>query len=204
MAAAEKIKIVKKNIYELREADYNPRQLTEKQHKDLKSSIEKFGFVDPIIINDNPKRQNVVIGGHQRLKIARELGIVDVPCVLLNLSKKEERELNIRLNKNSGGWDWDKLANEFDISELTEWGFKENELLFDTVSKQYDLSDDNYEPNNETFNNAIIQYNIIFDNENQQTNFHAFLNFLKERYPHLNTISSRLDKYIQEILDGEV
>ena len=50
------MKITKKNINSLIEAEYNPRQLTEQQFEDLKTSIDKFGFVDPIIINKNKER----------------------------------------------------------------------------------------------------------------------------------------------------
>ncbi len=204
MAAAKTIKIVNKKISELIEAEYNPRQLSEKQHADLKKSLETFGFIDPIIINDNPKRKNYVVGGHQRLKIAKHLNMTEVPCVPLSLTIEQEKELNVRLNKNSGSWDWDKLANEFELDELLGWGFKENELFFDTVSKQFDLSDDNYIPENDKFGNAIIQYNIIFDNEQQQNNWHSFLQLLKEKYPHLETHASRIDKYVSEIINGEV
>ena len=204
MAAAKKIDIVRIKTNELVEAEYNPRQLSEKQHEDLKKSIEKFGFIDPIIVNINPKRKNYVVGGHQRLKIAKLLNITEVPCVQLNLSMSQEKELNIRLNKNSGAWDWDKLANEFDVDDLLDWGFKENDLFFDTVSKQFDLSDDNYRPEDENFNNSIIQYNIIFDNESQQSNWHSFLQLLKEKYPHLETHAARIDKHVSEMVNGEV
>ena len=110
------------------EADYNPRQLTEKQKSDLKKSISEFGFVEPIVINTTDDRKNVVIGGHQRLRIAKNLGFKEVPCVEVSLSLLAERELNIRLNKNSGDWDWDKLANEFDMVELVDWGFDPKEM----------------------------------------------------------------------------
>lgn len=203
MAAAEKLKIVSKKISELNEADYNPRQLTNKQHEDLKDSLEKFGFVDPIIVNINPKRQNVVIGGHQRLKVAKLMAMSEVPCVELNLSKTKERELNVRLNKNSGGWDWDKLANQFDLNELLDWGFEEKEILW--VDNQFDLSDDNYVPeSNEQYGNAIIQYNIIFDNEKQQSNWYDFLNKLKGKYSNLETHASRIDSFLRDFNDAEV
>ncbi len=83
-------------------------------------------MVDPIIVNSD----NTVIGGHQRLKIIKELGATEVPTVRLNLSKEDEKELNIRLNKNTGEFDLDILANNFDIDELKDWGFKEIELGF--------------------------------------------------------------------------
>ena len=112
------------NINKLKPATYNPRQINSKQYNDLKTSIMKFGLVDPIIVN----KDLTVIGGHQRLKICKELFFKDVDCHILNLNKEQEKELNIRLNKSGGIFDIDILANEFDIDELVEWGFKHIEL----------------------------------------------------------------------------
>ena len=120
------MKIEKVKIAELNPAEYNPRRMTNKQYEDLKNSLEKFGLVDPIIINSD----NTVVGGHQRLRIMRELGAEYVPTVRVNLSKEDEKELNIRLNKNTGEFDLDVLANNFEIDELKDWGFKDVELGF--------------------------------------------------------------------------
>tara|TARA_R100001594_G_scaffold37126_1_gene67100 strand:- start:947 stop:1552 length:606 start_codon:yes stop_codon:yes gene_type:complete len=117
-----KIELIK--INKLKPAKYNPRQISTKQYKDLKESIEKFDLVDPIIVN----KDMTVIGGHQRLKVCKELQYKDVDCVILDLSKEQERELNIRLNKSGGEFDMDALANYFDVDELKDWGFKEIEL----------------------------------------------------------------------------
>jgi len=111
-------------------AEYNPRQLTKDQYKSLRDSMERFGLVDPVIINKHPDRENIVIGGHQRLRIAKDMGIEKVPCVELSLDLNQEKELNVRLNRNVGEWDYDALANYFDVGELTEWGFTEDELQF--------------------------------------------------------------------------
>ena len=115
----EKIKITK-----LKAATYNPRQISTKQYNDLKKSLDKFGVVDPIIIN----KDYTVIGGHQRLKICKELNHKEIGCIILDLNKEQERELNIRLNKNTGTFDMDILANEFDIDQLVDWGFKHIDL----------------------------------------------------------------------------
>jgi ParB-like chromosome segregation protein Spo0J len=121
--------IEKIEISKLKPATYNPRQITTKQYNDLKKSIERFGLVDPIIVNEYfVENGYVVVGGHQRLKICKELKYTEIDCVVLNLSKKDERELNVRLNKNTGEFDMDILANEFDIDELTDWGFKHIDL----------------------------------------------------------------------------
>jgi hypothetical protein len=132
------MKITLIEINSLNPAQYNPRQISNKQYEDLKASMEKFGCVDPIIININPERLNVVVGGHQRLRILRELGAEKVPTVSVNLSEEDERELNVRLNKSGGEWDMDILANEFDIVDLKEWGFKDIDfgLNIDKISPQ--------------------------------------------------------------------
>ena len=117
------MKVEKIQINKLKPAGYNPRQISKKQYNDLKQSIEKFGLVDPIIIN----KDFTVIGGHQRVKVCKELKYKEIDCVALFLTKEEERELNIRLNKSGGDWDFDLLSN-FEIEELKEWGFKEIEL----------------------------------------------------------------------------
>ena len=111
-------------IQKLKPAEYNPRQITKKQYNDLKESVEKFGLVDPIILN----KDMTVIGGHQRLKVCKDLNYDKISCVVLDLSKEQERELNIRLNKSGGEFDMDGLANYFDVEELTDWGFKHVEL----------------------------------------------------------------------------
>ena len=124
----------------------NPRQITEKQAKDLKASLAKFGLADPLIINTN----NELIGGHQRKKILETLmGVapdfeVDVRVPDRELTIDESRELNIRLNKNTGSWDFDVLANEFELPDLVEWGFEPFELGINNESapefKEYDES----------------------------------------------------------------
>ena len=116
-------------INKLKPATYNPRQISTKQYNDLKESIERFGLVDPIVVNQYfAENYYIVIGGHQRLKICKELGHKDIGCIVLNLNKEQERELNVRLNKSGGEFDMDILANEFDIDELVDWGFKHIDL----------------------------------------------------------------------------
>tara|TARA_R100000963_G_C4640491_1_gene104145 strand:- start:1479 stop:2081 length:603 start_codon:yes stop_codon:yes gene_type:complete len=136
------MKVVHHDISKLKKAEYNPRELSKKQHEDLLDSIRKFGLVDPLLINTNPKRLNVVIGGHQRLEICKELEFKTVPCVELNISEQEEKELNIRLNKNHGQWDFDSLANFFNADDLVDWGFNMKEIKF-SVPEINDIMQEN-------------------------------------------------------------
>ena len=142
------MKIERILINKLKPATYNPRQISTKQYKDLEESIDKFGLVDPIIVN----KDMTIIGGHQRYKIwvekAKQSSIDDItiPCVVLELNKEQERELNIRLNKSGGEFDLDILANEFEIEELKDWGFKEIELglNIDKIDIEEESKDDDY------------------------------------------------------------
>ena len=121
-------KIVNRDINSLIFAEYNPRQLTKAQYKNLRDSIDRFGLVDPIIVNKNKDRKNIIIGGHQRVKVAKDMKIEVVPCLELDLTYEKESELNVRLNRNTGEWDMDSLANFFDVDELMDWGFNEKEF----------------------------------------------------------------------------
>ena len=124
-------KIIQRDIDSLIFAEYNPRQLTKDQYKHLKDSIERFGLVDPIIVNKNKERKNIIVGGHQRVKVATDMGMEKVPVLEVDLTYEKERELNVRLNKNTGEWNFDELANNFDFDELIEIGFTESELKID-------------------------------------------------------------------------
>ena len=106
----------------------NPRQLTEKQAKDLAKSLDKFGLVDLPAIN----LDGILIGGHARCKILAMLGRaeeeIEVRVPSRALTDNEFAELNIRLNKNGGEFDFDALANNFDTELLLEAGFESGEL----------------------------------------------------------------------------
>ena len=120
--------VINVKINKLNPAEYNPRNLTDEQKDNIKKSLDEFGFVNPLVVNSNPDRQNIVIGGHQRLKVAQELGYDEVPVVYINLNEAQERELNIRLNRNTGEWDLESLAEHFTKGQLGDWGFDNEEL----------------------------------------------------------------------------
>ncbi len=130
-------------VAELKPAEYNPRKWDKEAISQLTESITRFGMVDPIICNIAPGREQVVIGGHFRLKIAKDLGYTQVPVVYVNIPELErERELNLRLNRNLGDWDWE-LLSQFDESLLTDVGFTSQEIdeifTLDPTPEQFDL-----------------------------------------------------------------
>lgn len=122
------LSIISVRLSDLKPSEYNPRKWTEKDKTNLKNSIKKFGLVDPIIVNSASSRKNIIIGGHFRAFCAGELGIESVPVVYISIPDiKKEQELNIRLNKNTGQFDFDLLANIAD-DILTDVGFESVEL----------------------------------------------------------------------------
>lgn len=115
-------------ILSLKPASYNPRRWDESTAKQLKESIQRFGLVDPIIVNSAANRKNIIIGGHFRWQMARELGLKEIPVVYLNIADiKKEKEINLRLNKNIGEFDWGLLA-KFNEDFLSDIGFSSEEL----------------------------------------------------------------------------
>ena len=122
------LRIEQVSINALKAAEYNPRKWDKEAEKQLKESISKFGIVDPLLVNCAPNRKGVVIGGHFRLSVLKEMGFTEVPIVQINISDiKKEQELNLRLNRNTGDWDLSLLA-EFDESFLSEIGFSSEDL----------------------------------------------------------------------------
>ena len=133
--------VIERNISELIPAEYNPRYITPEALEHLKASIQRFDAVEPVLVNMHPDRKNIIISGHQRIKAAKSLGMDKFPCVELNLDKDKEKELNVRMNKNTGAWDWDQLATYFDVDELTDWGFTEEELFAQDEKQDDELTD---------------------------------------------------------------
>lgn len=121
----------RRKIRDLIEWDKNPRRLTQKQAKDLGASIRRFGYVEEVVLNADGKN---IIGGHQRRRVLLAQALVnpdaeiDVRMPSRQLTDKERDELAIRLNRNVGEWDYDRLANEFDTIELVDWGFEPSEF----------------------------------------------------------------------------
>lgn len=112
----------------LKASEYNPRKWSKEAEEELQESIRRFGMVDPLVVNSAPERMNIVIGGHFRLAMAKKLGIKEMPVVYLSIPDiKKEKELNVRLNKNVGEFDWD-LLKSFGEEFLADVGFSSENL----------------------------------------------------------------------------
>lgn len=112
-------------IEELKLLENNPRTITAKQMETLKKSVKDnpdYFEARPLILS-NRTGELVIIAGNQRYRAAKELGLRELPCVLLEgLNEAREQEIIIRDNVSNGDWDMDILANEWDTTKLGEWG----------------------------------------------------------------------------------
>lgn len=135
--------IQKLSITSINPADYNPREITEEALEGLKESIRQFGIVENLVVN----KDMTLISGHQRLRAATELGITQVPCIVVDVDKKTEKKLNITLNNPhiQGTFTSDKIADllrEFTMEELTPLRLEELQPINEVVD---DLKDDNFQ-----------------------------------------------------------
>jgi len=127
-------KLEKRHISQLKDYDKNPRTIGKKQYELLKNNIKTYGLIDRPFINQD----GTIIGGHVRTRILQELGYeeIDVFVSPVMLSDKQVEELCVKSNLLEGEWDDDILANQFDFSNLMEWGFEEKNLLVEENTRK--------------------------------------------------------------------
>lgn len=120
-----KTQIVYRPISELTKLENNPRTIKKKDFETLKKSIQDnqdYFEARPLILSDRTG-ELVIIAGNMRYEAAKEIGMDEVPTVLLSgLDQEREREIVIRDNVNNGDWDFDELFNSWDTNKLQDWG----------------------------------------------------------------------------------
>ena len=137
-------------ITDLVPAAYNPRKALkpgDKEYEKIKGSITEFGYVDPVIVN----KDMTVIGGHQRISVLKDLGFTEIDCVVIDIDKTKEKALNIALNKITGEWNKELLADlimdlqesDFDVN-LTGFDPPEIEQLMSSVHDK-DIEEDDFD-----------------------------------------------------------
>ncbi len=135
-------------IGDLRPASYNPRKKLkpgDKEYEKIKNSITEFGYVEPVIVNSDM----TIIGGHQRVSVLSDLGYEEIDCIVIDIDKQKEKALNIALNKITGEWNKELLADliadlqnsDFDVS-FTGFEPPEIEQLFNSVHDKKVTEDD--------------------------------------------------------------
>ena len=141
------MQIKKAPVKDLVSPEWNPRQITTEELEKLKTSLEEFGYIEPIIVNDV---NNHVVGGNQRLRALIALGYTEVDCVYVHIEDiNKEKACNVALNKISGDWDEDKLRVVLEDIELSPidiklTGFDELELTELEVKEPITVHEDDF------------------------------------------------------------
>ena len=122
----------------------NPRIIKDDKFAKLVKSINEFPQMlnlRPIVVNDDM----VVLGGNMRLKACKEAGLKEIPIIKASeLTEQQQKEFIVKDNVGYGEWDWDDLANNWDVDELTEWGldipgFVNEEVIGEVVEDDFDV-----------------------------------------------------------------
>jgi len=128
----------------------NPRVLRDDKFQKLKQSITEFPkmlSLRPMVIDEN----NVVLGGNMRLRALQELGFTDIDEAWVkrssDLTEEEKKRFIIADNVAFGEWDWDTLANDWEVVDLEAWGLyipqfdERGEIDYSDKNKEVDIED---------------------------------------------------------------
>lgn len=190
------------NPAELKPYANNPRVTNQATIDQVKKSIQQNNFTSVIIVDKDYE----IIAGHTRHAAATQLELTEVPVfVAKNLNDEQVKRLRLLDNRltEMTPWDVEKLVEETYAVDLDE----DLKALFEPLLAQdlsdFDLSDDDYIPTEEKYGNAIIQYVMIFDNEEQQNTWYEFMGKLKDDYPDLDTHAARIHEYLTQNYHGK-
>ena len=177
----------------------NPRQWTATDVDRIANSLQETPELfeaRPLLVYPLDKKF-IILGGNLRHEGAKRNKMKDAPCIVFTADTPIEKlkEIVIKDNGSFGDWDFDALGNEWDDLPLTDWGVPAWEPDKDTdVDEGEETS-----PADKGYN---IQYNLVFNNEDEQDRWYAFLEMLKRKYPDVDTISERVlletDKLVRD------
>ena len=190
------------NLERLKPYDNNAREHSPEQVAQIAASITEFGFLNPILVDSN----DGIVAGHGRLSAARELALDVVPVVVLDHLTEAQKKAYILVDNKlaeNASWNEELLQEEivalnlqdFDISIL---GWDEDEIReimeYDSAFGEGDGDGESRGLGGE----PVIQYNIIFDNEQQQQIWFDFLKDLRRTQSDDTTIAEKIINFIEE------
>jgi len=190
------MKLQKVKITEINSNPENPRVIKDYKFKKLIKSIKEFPEMlklRPIVVNED----NIVLGGNMRLKACMEAGIKEVYIHKVKLSEQKQKQFIIKDNSSFGEWDWDILANEWDVEELKAWGLdipKWEDTAFDS-----DIEDTgDYDYPDEFGEQSHVKMVQLFLNTKTEPKFKEWELNLREHYKSDN-LTDTIYRAIEEI-----
>jgi ParB-like chromosome segregation protein Spo0J len=136
-------------ISEVKPNPKNPRIIKDGKFQKLVKSIQEFPDMlnkRPLVVFTDVDNKYVVLGGNMRLKACKEIGLKEIPIIVADeWTEEQKNEFLIKDNVGFGEWDWDSLANEWDVEKLDDWGLNVPEFSGDldySILDDEDLADD--------------------------------------------------------------
>jgi len=159
--------IKKIKISEIKLNPNNPRLIKDDKFKKLVKSIQDFPEmlnIRPIVVNSDM----IILGGNMRYKACKEAGLKEIPVIVAeNLTEEQQKEFLIKDNTSGGEWDFEMLANEWDVEQLEEWGLDLPTFDINNETEQNDLSD--------TIKNLYRIEIICKDEEHQENTYNKLI-----------------------------
>ena len=146
----------------------NPRLIKDEKFLKLVQSIKDFPEmldIRPIVVNQDM----IILGGNMRYKACKEAGLKEVPIIVTDLTEEQQREFLIKDNTSGGEWDFEMLANEWDVDQLEEWGLDipnwSKGIDANNMSEDDIDTDENFDPIGTS--KGLHKIIFIFDNEDE-------------------------------------
>ena len=180
-----KYKVEYRPLESLKPLENNPRYIKEEDFERLCASVQnnpELFEAQPIILSDRTG-ELVIIAGNQRYRAAKEVGLKEVPTVLLTgLTEQKEKEIIIRTNITNGKWDYDRLANdEWNVDDLNDWGVDVSFLEPDE-DEDNDKEDKEDFPEKDLSNEVNTSFEVIVECDNEEMQQEIFNNLTEEGY----------------------
>lgn len=134
----------KRRVKDLLPFKHNPRKLSDKQRADLVRSITRFGLVEIPAVDPRGR----ILAGHQRVAVLQLLGrgneYIDVRVPNRALSESEYKTYMLTSNRVHGDWDFEMLAEYFDIDTMIASGFDDIDIST-AFADSLEVTDDNFD-----------------------------------------------------------
>ena len=176
----------------------NARTHSAAQVSQIAASIKEWGWTTPVLVDED----GVLIAGHGRVMAAKQLGITEIPCMVARGWSEAQKKAYVLADNQlplNAGWDEDLLKME--IKEIEALNFDIGKIGFDTemLASLFDVQPQERQTTERNgLGEAVIQFNIVFDDEAQQEAWFNFVRVLKGMYPDAETLGERLKLYIGE------
>ncbi len=194
-------RVERKPIDWLQPYPQNARVHSPEQIEQLRVSLKTYGWTIPVLARED----GTIIAGHCRVDAAILEGMTEIPVIVATgWSEEQCRSYALADNQITLNSTWDKDLLSLEVRDLATLGVDIESLGFEPVELQALLAmdEDTAKVPATTDMNPVIQFNIVFDDEQQQQQWFSFVRLLKSKFPEAETLGGRLSQFLTEQADS--